>query len=244
MTPAIDIRNLVKRYGSYEAVRGISLTIEPGSFFGFLGPNGAGKTTTINVLTGLANRTSGEVYVFGKDVTTDYVACRKRIGLAPQEFNFDRFFSIQRLLEFEAGYFGLTKKKATARAEELLHRFNLWEKRNEKAPKLSGGMKRRLQIAKALAHDPDILILDEPTAGVDVEIRLEFWKYLTEVNAKGKTILLTTHYLEEAERLCKEIAIIHNGEIVERGTVRELTQQNGKKLETLFLEHIQSGELQ
>jgi ABC-2 type transport system ATP-binding protein len=242
VTPAVEIRDLVKRYGRVEAVRGISLTVKSGAFFGFLGPNGAGKSTTIHVLTGLANRTSGEVRVFGKDVYRDYLACRRRIGLGPQEFNFDRFFTIRRILEFQAGYFGMPPKQARIRAKEVLERFDLWDKRDEKAPKLSGGQKRRLLVAKALVHDPDLLILDEPTAGVDVELRLELWQYLRDLNAAGKTIFLTTHYLEEAEKLCKEIAIIHQGRIVEEGPTQELLEHGRRRLEEIFLEHVQEKE--
>jgi ABC-2 type transport system ATP-binding protein len=233
---AIEIRNLVKRYGPLEAVRDISLTIPRGSFFGFLGPNGAGKTTTIQVLTGLSNRTSGEVRVFGQDVNKHYIECRRRIGLTPQEFNFDRFFDIRTILEFQAGYFGIPLKAARSRVDELLQRFDLWEKRNEKAPKLSGGQKRRLLLIKALVHDPEILILDEPTAGVDVELRHELWEYLRRINKEGKTILLTTHYLEEAEKLCGEIAIIHLGKIVRQGTVNDICGNSGKSLEEVFLD--------
>jgi ABC-2 type transport system ATP-binding protein len=237
VTPAIEIRNLTKRYGVFEAVRGISLSVAAGHFFGFLGPNGAGKSTTIHVLTGLANRTSGDVLVFGQDVSKHYVEARKRIGLAPQEFNFDRFFTIQKILEYAAGYFGMPAPLARKRSQELLERFGLWAFRNEKAPKLSGGMKRRLLIAKALVHDPEILILDEPTAGVDVELRLELWSYLKELNAAGRTIVLTTHYLEEAEHLCKELAIIHRGKIVKQGETHALLANNEKSLQDIFLEH-------
>ena len=241
MTCAGESRNLVKRYNSLEALRGISLEIRQGSFFGFLGPNGAGKTTTIHILTGLCTRTSGDVRVFGRDVSRDYVFCRRKIGLGPQEFNFDRFFSIRKILEFEAGYFGMSRRAARRRVQELLERFGLWEKRDEKSTKLSGGLKRRLLVAKALVHDPDILILDEPTAGVDVELRLELWDYLTELNRAGKTVLLTTHYLEEAEKLCGEIAIIHQGRIVEKGDKVDLLRAGGKTLEEIFLEHVHTG---
>jgi len=237
---AIEIRNLFKRYSKTEALKGISLTVPSGAFFGFLGPNGAGKTTTIHILTGLCNRTSGEVLVFGKDVTDNYLECRRRIGLVPQEFNFDSFFSIEKILEFQGGYFGLSPKQAKKKVEFLLKRFGLWDKRDEKAIKLSGGLKRRLLLLKALVHDPDILILDEPTAGIDVELRLEVWEFLKELNQKGKTVLLTTHYLEEAEKLCQEIAIIHQGTIVQKGTTQELIGNGRKKLEEVFLTSIQA----
>jgi ABC-2 type transport system ATP-binding protein len=239
---AIEIRDLVKRYGSLEAVRGISLSVEQGAFYGFLGPNGAGKSTTIHIITGLCSRTSGEVSVFGRDVTRDYVFCRRQIGLAPQEFNFDRFFSIRKILEYEAGYFGMRSSGAKTRVQELLERFGLWDKRDEKCTKLSGGLKRRLLVAKALVHDPDILILDEPTAGLDVELRLELWQYLRELNRAGKTILLTTHYLEEAEELCGEIAIIHHGKIIRRGTKEDLLGSSGRSLQEVFLKATQGQE--
>ncbi len=235
---AIDIQNLVKRFGSFTAVSDISLTIQPGSFFGFLGPNGAGKTTTINVLTGLCTPTSGTVSVLGNDVLQDYRKCRSKIGLAPQDFNFDRFFSIRRVIEFEAGYFGLSPKKARKRIDALFDRFGLTSKANQRVQTLSGGLKRRLQLVKALVHDPEILILDEPTAGVDLELRYELWEYLRELNRQGKTILLTTHYLEEAESLCEEIAIVHKGKIVEQGLTRDLLQKNKKSLEELFLSRV------
>jgi len=237
--PAIEIRNLVKNYGDFHAVKGVSLQIAPGSFFGFLGPNGAGKSTTIHILTGLCNRTSGDVSVFGKDVTKHYLESRRRIGLSPQEFNFDRFFSIQKILEFEAGYFGIPLRKARERALSLLEQFGLIDKKDEKPPKLSGGLKRRLLLAKALIHDPDILILDEPTAGVDVELRYEMWEMLRTLNRSGKTIFLTTHYLEEAEKLCQEIAIIHQGVIVQQGKTSDLVKEAGSSLERIFLDHVQ-----
>lgn len=235
---AIHIQSLTKVYkGGVHALKGISLTIPEGSFFGFLGANGAGKTTTIQILTGLCNLTSGKVTVLGHDLATDYLNCRKKIGVAPQEFNFDRFFSIGTLLEFQGGYFGLTRKAAKCRAEELLVRFNLIDKRHEKASVLSGGMKRRLLLMKALMHDPDILILDEPTAGMDVELRHEFWDFLQSFNAQNKTIVLTTHYLEEAEKLCERIAIIHEGRVVTEGSTREVVGQC-ESLEDAFLKRI------
>lgn len=221
--PAISIQNLVKVYsGSVTALHGISLDIPAGSFFGLLGANGAGKTTTIQILTGLCNPTSGQVSILGSDLRTEYLSCRKKIGVAPQEFNLDRFFSIQNILEFQGGYFGLVPKQAKAKAQELLVRFDLWEKRNVKPPMLSGGMKRRLLLMKALMHDPDILIRDEPTAGMDVELRHEFWNFLKEWNALGKTILLTTHYLEEAEKLCTEIAVLHQGRILKHASTKDM----------------------
>lgn len=241
MIPAIEIKALTKRYGPVEAIKGISFEVASGQFFGFLGPNGAGKSTTISILTGLCNRTSGEVRVFGKDVITHYLECRRRIGLGPQAHNFDRFFSIRKILEFEAGYFGMSRRSAKERVAHLLEQFSLTGKANKTIQALSGGMKQRLIIAKALVHDPDILILDEPTAGVDLELRHQLWDYLRELNRKGKTIFLTTHYIEEAEKLCEEVAIIHQGKIVERGKTRELIQKAGTSLEELFLRHVSEG---
>ncbi len=241
MPAAIEIKDLRKRYDDVEAVSGVSFEVQEGRFFGFLGPNGAGKTTTINIITGLTNRTSGDVRVFGKDVSADYRSCRRRIGLAPQEFNFDRFFSIRKLLEFEAGYFGLAPKSARQRIEELFEKFGLTEKANKPSQELSGGLKRRLLLVKALIHDPDILILDEPTAGVDLELRHELWDYLRELNRRGKTIVLTTHYLEEAEALCEEVVILHKGKIVEQGMTKDLMARSKKSLEELFLEHISNN---
>ncbi len=241
MTHAIEIRNLVKDYGSLRAVDQISLDIPQGSFFALLGENGAGKSTTIHVVTGLANRTSGEVRVFGKDVSQDYLECRRRIGLAPQEFNFDMFFPIQKILEFQGGYFGLSAKKSRARAEELLKTFGLWEKRNVKSTALSGGLKKRLLMIKAMVHEPDILILDEPTAGVDVSLRHQLWDYLKKLNEAGRTIVLTTHYIEEAEKLCDEIAIMHKGMIAKRGNKTALLGSGQGTLEDLFLNYVDRG---
>jgi len=226
-TPAIQIRGLKKWYGEFQALRGVDIRIEEGEFYGLLGPNGAGKSTTIHVLTGLANFSEGQVEVFGHNVVSDFRYTRSRIGLAAQEFNFDRFFTIERLLIFQGGYFGLPKQRATERAEELLKQFGLWEKRNQDSRKLSGGQKRRLQIAKALVHQPPVLILDEPTAGVDVELRHMLWDYLRELNDRGVTILLTTHYIEEAEQLCERVSVINRGEIIADGSPEELTDQMG-----------------
>lgn len=212
--PAIIVNALHKSYGDVRALAGIDLEIPAGSFFGLLGPNGAGKSTLIHVLTGLASPTSGTASVFGQDVVRDYRKTRRLIGIAPQEFNFDRFFSILDLLVYQGGYFGMPKKAARKRAEELLARFGLWEKRHEKSPRLSGGMKRRLLIAKAMIHDPPILILDEPTAGVDVALRRSLWELVREVHARGTTVVLTTHYLDEAEELCDRVGIIHRGAFV------------------------------
>ncbi|MGH7566617.1 MAG: ABC transporter ATP-binding protein [Gemmatimonadota bacterium] len=227
--PAIEIRGLAKTYGRVRALNGIDLTIRRGQFFGLLGPNGAGKSTTIHILTGLVTFTEGEVRVLGRDVVQEYRLTRRRIGLAPQEFNFDRFFPVREILILQAGYYGIPRKEAGHRADALLERFGLTAKADDKIWKLSGGMKRRLLIAKAMIHEPDILILDEPTAGVDVELRRALWSYLRKLNAAGKTILLTTHYIEEAEELCEEVAIIDQGRIVAQGSPDELVQAGGER---------------
>ncbi|MDP3920085.1 MAG: ABC transporter ATP-binding protein [Candidatus Omnitrophota bacterium] len=214
METAISIKNLSKDYRRLRAIEDVSLEVEAGEFFGFLGPNGAGKTTTISVLTGLANFSAGQVRVFGHDVLTEYRKTRALIGLVPQEFNFDPFLTAKQILTYEAGYFGVPKRQAKERAEELLGFFKLTEKSNDGYKKLSGGMKRRLLIARALVHRPKILILDEPTAGVDLELRYQLWDFLRGLNKEGTTIFLTTHYIEEAEKLCSRIGVIHRGKIV------------------------------
>ena len=211
---AITIKNLKKIYPKIEALKGISLSIQKGEFFGLLGPNGAGKTTTIHILTGLANKTSGDVMLFGKDIEEDYKEARALIGLVPQEFNFDQFEKVYNILYFASGYFGISSNLRKVRIEKVLRELGLWEKKDMKAITLSGGMKRKLMIARALIHQPKILILDEPTAGVDVETRKSIWKFIRKLNKEGVTILLTTHYLEEAEELCERIAIINHGEII------------------------------
>ena len=223
---AIEILSLKKTYDSGdEAVKGIDLNIKKGSFFGLLGPNGAGKTTTIGILTGLVNKTSGSAKILGHDIIDDFKSARKSIGLSPQEINLDVFFSIRQILLFQAGYYGVTQKLAEDRVDTILKKLDLYHKRNETSRHLSGGMKRRIQIAKALVHDPPILILDEPTAGVDIELRHMLWDYLKELNNAGKTILLTTHYIEEAEKLCDEIAIINNGEIIKQGQTKSIIKE-------------------
>ena len=227
--PAIEIRGLAKSYGDVCALAGIDLSIRRGQFFGLLGPNGAGKSTTIHILTGLVTFSEGTVRVLGRDVVRDYRITRRRIGLAPQEFNFDRFFPAREILVLQAGYYGIPRREARRRADELLERFGLTAKADDKIWKLSGGMKRRLLIAKAMIHEPDILILDEPTAGVDVELRRALWIYLRKLNAEGKTILLTTHYIEEAEELCEEVAIIDRGRIIAQGSPEDLVQAGGER---------------
>tara|TARA_B110000438_G_scaffold295210_1_gene337847 strand:- start:116 stop:1015 length:900 start_codon:yes stop_codon:yes gene_type:complete len=223
---AIEIQSLRKKYDTgLEALKGIDLSISQGSFFGLLGPNGAGKTTTIGILTGLVNKTSGSAKILGHDISKNYKSARRSIGLSPQEINLDVFFTIRKILEFQAGYFGIPSKIAIKKVDEVLKKLGIYDKRNNTARHLSGGMKRRVQIAKALVHDPPILILDEPTAGVDIELRHMLWDYLTDLNKDGKTILLTTHYIEEAERLCNEIAIINDGKIIKRGDTKSIIKE-------------------
>ena len=238
MSDAITIKNLVKEYPNVKALNGISFTIKKGDFFALLGQNGAGKTTIINILTGLTNKTSGEVKLFDKDVVKDYKEARALIGLVPQEFNFDIFEKVYNILYYNAGYFGIPANQRKAKIEKILKELDLFEKRNEQAQNLSGGMKRKLMVARALIHQPKILILDEPTAGVDVEARQSMYKYFREMNKKGTTILLTTHYLEEAEQLCNRIAIINKGEIIKLEDKQKLLKEFGenKKLEEIFIE--------
>ena len=225
---AIEIKNLKKIYDNkFEALKGINLNIPKGSFYGLLGPNGAGKTTTIGAISGLVNYSDGSISVMGYDNKKDYRTTRKLIGLSPQELNFDVFFPIKKVLEFQAGYYGLSYNKSKERTELMLEQFGLKDKQNNSCRELSGGMKRRLQIAKALIHDPEILILDEPTAGVDIELRHMLWSFLKKINQEGKTILLTTHYIEEAEKLCDKIAIIDSGNIIIHEDTNVLTQKNG-----------------
>ncbi len=229
MGPAISIRGLTKAYGDVRALDNFSMEIREGEFFGFLGPNGAGKTTTINILAGLTTYKDGEVKVFGHDVVRDYREARKLIGLVPQEFNFDDYFTVEEILRFYAGYFGIRRREARKRVDELLDQFNLGPKRETHVRHLSGGMKRRLLIARALVHNPRILILDEPTAGVDVELRRSLWRHMQELNKQGTTILLTTHYIEEAERLAKRIGIINHGQIIALDDKDNLIERLHKK---------------
>ncbi len=244
-SPALQIADLVKRYPTgTEALRGVSLQIEAGEFFGLLGPNGAGKSTLIHCTTGLAQATAGTIEVFGHDAITHYEQARLAVGLAPQELNLDWFLTVEESLDYHAGYFGMPKRERRARAEELLEAFSLTGKRKERTRTLSGGMKRRLILARALMHRPPLLILDEPTAGVDVELRLELWHYVQRINAEGTTILLTTHYLEEAEQLCDRIAFINGGEIVATGSSGELAARFGvASLEDAYLELVGRKEL-
>ncbi|MFC7155720.1 ATP-binding cassette domain-containing protein [Halomarina halobia] len=231
MTQAIRVRDLRKEYGDVRALDGLSLDVEEGEFFGLLGPNGAGKTTFINVLVGLARKTGGTAEVFGYDVESEYQRARDAVGLAPQEFNVDRFFPIIEVLEHKAGYHGIPPKEARRRAEEALKTVGIYDKRDTRFDWLSGGMKRRFVIARALVSDPDLLILDEPTAGVDVELRRDLWDLVRRLNDEGTTILLTTHYIEEAERLCDRVAIVDDGRRVEVATPDELRARSTDELE-------------
>ena len=233
--PAIKITNLKKSYGGIDALKGINMTINKGQFFGLLGPNGAGKTTTINILTGLVRKDIGETMIFNRDTVSDYRFTRKQVGISSQEFTQDWFFPLDKLLLFQAGYYGINKKDATPRVESLLDRLGLKNKRNARIRELSGGMKRRFEIAKALVHDPQILILDEPTAGVDVELRHELWKYFGDLHNEGKTILLTTHYIEEAELLCDKVAIIDSGKVITEGSPKELIGKDSNSGITVYL---------
>lgn len=223
MTYALEIKDLKKVYATgVEALRGIDLSVEEGDFYALLGPNGAGKSTTIGIITSLVNKTSGQVKVFDYDLDTDLERAKQQIGLVPQEFNFNPFETVQQIVVNQAGYYGVSRKEALKRSEKYLKQSSLWEKRHVRARMLSGGMKRRLMIARALMHEPRLLILDEPTAGVDIELRRDMWAFLRELNKSGTTIILTTHYLEEAEMLCRNIGIIQSGALIENTSMKSL----------------------
>jgi ABC-2 type transport system ATP-binding protein len=243
--PALKITDLTKRYPTgTEALRGVSLEIASGEFFGLLGPNGAGKSTLIHCSTGLASPSSGSIRIFGNDAVDGYQSAREAVGLAPQDLNLDWFLTVEETLDFHGGYFGMKKNDRRERVKELLDAFTLTDKKDERTRTLSGGMKRRLVLARALMHRPRLLILDEPTAGVDVELRLELWQYVQRVNTEGTTILLTTHYLEEAEQLCSRIAFINGGQIVAEGSSRELAAAyQVESLEDAYLELVGRKEL-
>jgi len=235
MTSALSINQLKKVYANdFEALKGIDLNVEQGDFFALLGPNGAGKSTTIGIICSLINKSSGSVEVFGKNIDSDLSAAKSYIGLVPQEFNFNVFEPVEEIVINQAGYYGIERIEASKRTEKLLKQLGLWDKRRDMARNLSGGMKRRLMIARALVHEPQLLILDEPTAGVDIEIRHTMWEFLREINTLGTTIILTTHYLEEAETLCKNIAIIDDGQIIENTSVKLLLGQ--LNMETFILD--------
>lgn len=230
-TPALKIQDLRKIYeGGFEALKGISLEVRDGDFFALLGPNGAGKSTTIGVLCSLVRKSSGKVEIFGRDIDTQFSLAKKEVGVVPQEFNFNQFEKVFDIVVTQAGYYGLPRKTALKQAEKYLRKLGLWDKKNQRARTLSGGMKRRLMIARALVHEPRLLILDEPTAGVDIELRRSLWDFLQKINEQGTTIILTTHYLEEAESLCRNIAIIDRGHIVQNSSTRELLAQLSKEV--------------
>ena len=223
MSAALSIRQLTKTYANgFKALDGIDLEVAEGDFFALLGPNGAGKSTTIGIISTLVNKSSGSVSVFGHDLDRDPYALKRCLGVVPQEFNFSQFEKVEQIVVNQAGLYGVPRELAYQRAEKYLKQLDLWDKRDKQARTLSGGMKRRLMIARALMHEPKLLILDEPTAGVDIEIRRSMWQFLRHLNAEGVTIILTTHYLEEAEMLCRNIGIIDRGRIVENTTMREL----------------------
>jgi len=235
MTNAISIKNLTKIYSNdVKALNGISLDIKLGDFFALLGPNGAGKSTAIGIISSLVNKTSGSVEIYGYDLDKEKEQAKSYIGLVPQEFNFNMFEPIYEIVINQAGYYGIARNKASLRAELLLKQLGLWDKRRNMARELSGGMKRRLMIARALVHEPQLLILDEPTAGVDIETRRSMWVFLEEINKQGTTIILTTHYLEEAEALCRNIAIINKGKIIENTSMKSLLSQ--LQIETYILD--------
>jgi ABC-2 type transport system ATP-binding protein len=238
MTTALSIQQLSKIYGNgFEALKGIDLEVEQGDFFALLGPNGAGKSTTIGIISSLVNKTGGKVEIFGKDIDENFSAAKKEIGIVPQEFNFPNFEPVFDILVNQAGYYGLPRGLAEERAEKYLKKLDLWDKRFEASRHLSGGMKRRLMIARALIHHPRLLILDEPTAGVDIEMRRSMWEFLKELNEQGTTIILTTHYLEEAESLCRNIAIIDHGVIAKNSSMKNLLSQLHKEVLILDVEN-------
>jgi len=236
--PAVSFQSLGKKFGDLTALDGLSLDIQEGEFFGLLGPNGAGKTTSLNTIAGLVKPTQGKVLVNGLDATSQYRQVHRLVGMMFQDLILDsRFLNVHEILVYHAGYFGIPARRARQRADELLQRLDLWPKRGSRAQELSGGMKRRLMLAKALVHDPSIIILDEPTAGADVELRHMIWEMMEAYHAEGRTIVLTTHYLEEAERLCNRVAIIHRGKLLEVGSPEALMKrQNQQHLEDAFLE--------
>lgn len=232
---ALEIKDLRKTYASgFEALKGIDLEVKKGDFYALLGPNGAGKSTTIGIIASLVNKTSGKVSVFGHDIDVRLEEAKQHLGLVPQEFNFNQFETVEQIVIQQAGYYGVPRALAKERAKKYLTQLELWDKRNDRSSSLSGGMKRRLMIARALMHEPQLLILDEPTAGVDIELRRSMWTFLQEINRQGITIILTTHYLEEAEMLCRNIGIIQRGELIENTTMKSLL---GKlQVETFILD--------
>ena len=242
MSTALSIQALKKTYDDgFVALKGVDLDVREGDFFALLGPNGAGKSTTISIICSLVRKTAGKVHVFGHDIDTDFPRAKREIGIVPQEFNFPQFEAVEDIVVNQAGYYGMTSSLAKQRAERYLRQLGLWEKRRTPARMLSGGMKRRLMIARALVHEPRLLILDEPTAGVDIELRRSMWDFLRNINAAGTTIILTTHYLEEAEMLCRNVAIIDHGNIVENTSVKSLLQTLNREVFVLDTREALSG---
>lgn len=245
MAIALQIKGLRKVYDNgFEAIKGIDLEVNEGDFFALLGPNGAGKSTTIGIVSSLVKKTAGDVLVFGHSIQSDLAAAKREIGVVPQEFNFSNFETVWDIVVNQAGYYGLNRTIAGERAEKYLKKLGLWDKRKVASRMLSGGMKRRLMIARALVHEPRLLILDEPTAGVDIEFRRSMWEFLTEINRSGTTIILTTHYLEEAESLCRHIAIIDDGQIVENTSMKALLKQLHKEVFILDTRDVISPEIE
>lgn len=239
--PALELVALKKIYkNGVEALKGINLTVQAGDFYALLGPNGAGKSTTIGIVSSLVTKTSGEVRIFGYDLDTDIVNAKRQLGLVPQEFNFNQFEEVIQIVTNQGGYYGLPRKLALERAEKYLRILDLWDKRHSRANMLSGGMKRRLMIARALVHEPKLLILDEPTAGVDIELRRSMWDFLREINRQGITIILTTHYLEEAEMLCRNIGIIQHGQLIANSSMRELLANS--QSETIIIDYVPTSD--
>lgn len=234
--PALEINQLHKTYGNgFEALKGIDLTVAEGDFFALLGPNGAGKSTIIGIISSLINKTSGQVKIFGHDIESNLIAAKSCIGMMPQEFNFNIFEPVQEIIWNQGGYYGVPAKKVRERTEYLLNELGLWDKRELQARDLSGGMKRRLMIARAMIHEPKLLILDEPTAGVDIELRRSMWEFIREINRQGTTIILTTHYLEEAEQMCRNLAIIDQGRIIQNTDMKSLLSQLNCETFILYL---------
>lgn len=239
--PALELIELKKIYkNGVQALKGINLTVQAGDFYALLGPNGAGKSTTIGIISSLVTKTSGQVKIFGYDLDNDIVNAKRQLGLVPQEFNFNQFEEVLQIITNQGGYYGLPRKLALERAEKYLRILDLWDKRHSRACMLSGGMKRRLMIARALVHEPKLLILDEPTAGVDIELRRSMWDFLREINRQGITIILTTHYLEEAEMLCRHIGIIQHGQLIANSSMRDLLANS--QSETIIIDYIPTKE--
>ncbi|NUF26500.1 ABC transporter ATP-binding protein [Gilliamella sp. ESL0254] len=239
--PALELISLKKIYkNGIEALKGIDLTVQAGDFYALLGPNGAGKSTTIGIISSLVTKTAGQVKIFGYDLDTDVVNAKRQLGLVPQEFNFNQFEEVLQIVTNQGGYYGLPRKLALERAEKYLRILDLWDKRHSRASMLSGGMKRRLMIARALVHEPKLLILDEPTAGVDIELRRSMWDFLREINRQGITIILTTHYLEEAEMLCRNIGIIQRGQLIANSSMRDLLAKS--QSETIVIDYVPLSE--